>query len=531
MNKSTLIKNRYFLLLIALLFLAALACSESSSPELVATSESQQTNESEEVVNEDLEDEVVSEDSEVTSEVEDETSEDSQQTDETSSEEIEEETEEETEDVEDSVTESTTDIFAVGDVISSGDTILTVLGWEDVPGNDFTTPEEGNKFISVEAIIVNQSEETISISTIIQMQLKDGLNQVYDVDFLASTVIDSGGLDGELAAGESVRGKVGFQVPVESSDLQLTYTAGLFDTSKVFINLGSGPISLEPPSEIAGASEQEIFNLGEVISIGDSSVVVLGWQEPELDDFTTPEEGKRFIEVEVIIVNQSNTSANISSLLQMTLKDDLSQTYDVDFAAATLSKTGGVDGELVAGERVRGPVGFQVPIDATGLLFVFDADVFGFGKVNVALGDAPTKLEAPAEIQGELEIESLSVGDTVAIGSFNITVHDVTFTQEGGISQADAGYEFVVIDASFENIGSESEFLSTILQTAIKDQDGFVYEVDIFGTTGASPDSEIAVGETVRGQVAYQVPVDAEMLFFVFDSDVFDEGKVFYALP
>jgi hypothetical protein len=44
-----------------------------------------------------------------------------------------------------------------------------------------------------------------------------------------------------------------------------------------------------------------------------------------------------------------------------------------------------VDGEITPGEKLRGQVGFQIPEDAQGLTFVFDADVFGHGKVFVAL--------------------------------------------------------------------------------------------------------------------------------------------------
>ena len=43
------------------------------------------------------------------------------------------------------------------------------------------------------------------------------------------------------------------------------------------------------------------------------------------------------------------------------------------------------EGELAPGGTLRGQVGFQVPADATGLVFVFDGDFFGAGKVFVVL--------------------------------------------------------------------------------------------------------------------------------------------------
>ena len=513
MSKNYTTNYRFLWAVFAVLALAALACGEASTPELVATSEVEQSGT----------DAAVEESSSANNDQE---NEDTAISTEASS-----ETESDSEASTEAVTESSNDTYNVGDVVSIGDNILTILGWEEFEGNDFSSPEEGNRFVAVEAIIVNQSDKTISISTIVQMSLKDSTAQTYDVDFLATTAIDSGGLDGELAPGESIRGKVGFQIPVDAADLQFVFNASFFDSSKTFVNLGSEPISVEPPTEIAGATEQQTFSIGEVISIGDSSLLVLGWKELEEDDFTKPEEGKKFLGVEIIIVNQSNTSANISSLLQMTLKDDLSQAYDVDFSASTLTKTGGIDGELVAGEKVRGTIGYQVPIDASGLLFVFDADVFGFGKVNVALGETATVVEAPLEITGEQEVATFNVGDTVAIDSLNITLNEITNPEGGDFANLDEGNQFLVVDITLENIGSEPEFVSSILQMQVKDQDGFVYTVDIFAPTESSPEGEIVAGETIRGQIGYQVPVDAETLFFVFDEDVFTDGKVFYLLP
>jgi hypothetical protein len=53
--------------------------------------------------------------------------------------------------------------------------------------------------------------------------------------------------------------------------------------------------------------------------------------------------------------------------------------------ASVASGNSSPDGEIAPGETVRGQIGFQVPATATGLTFVFDADVWGTGKASVAL--------------------------------------------------------------------------------------------------------------------------------------------------
>ena len=45
------------------------------------------------------------------------------------------------------------------------------------------------------------------------------------------------------------------------------------------------------------------------------------------------------------------------------------------------------EGEIAAGETIRGQVGYQVPETAGGFVFVFDADVWGLGKVFFELGE------------------------------------------------------------------------------------------------------------------------------------------------
>lgn len=278
-----------------------------------------------------------------------------------------------------------TQTFEVGDTVSIGDSVLVVLGWEEVPGDDFSKPDEGKKFVAVEVLLVNQSSSSASISTLLQMSLKDNTGQKYDVDLLASTATQSGNIDGELSSGERVRGKVGFQVPVDVQDLQFVFDADVFGAGKAIVNLGPTPVKVEPPAEIAGETEQQTFQIGDIIEIGTLTLTVNEVTSPAGDDFAKPDEGNKFLVVDLTIENKGTDAANVSSLLQMSLKDPTGQTYAVDLLATTTSGGTSPDGEIASGEKVRGQVGFQVPVDATGLVFVFDADVFGAGKVSVTL--------------------------------------------------------------------------------------------------------------------------------------------------
>jgi hypothetical protein len=275
--------------------------------------------------------------------------------------------------------------YKVGDVIAIGDHVLVVLGWENVSPNDFSQPDAGKKFVAVELLIVNNSQSAMSISTLLQASMKDDTAQKYDADFMASAAIGGASVDGELAPGEKVRGKVGFQVAENATGLQFVFDASFFGSGKVFVDLGAEPVKVEPPAELAGETVQQTYNIGDVIAMGTTNVTVNEVLYPAGDEFNKPNAGFKFLVVDLTIENLSTTAISVSSLLQMSVKDSSSQKYDVDLMASVASGGSSPEGEIAPGEKLRGQVGFQVPENATGLVFVFDADVWGTGKVFIAL--------------------------------------------------------------------------------------------------------------------------------------------------
>ena len=66
------------------------------------------------------------------------------------------------------------DVYNVGDVIWIDNNTLIILGWENIEANEFMPPDEGNKFIAVEMMIINDSNSSKSISSMLQMSIKDG---------------------------------------------------------------------------------------------------------------------------------------------------------------------------------------------------------------------------------------------------------------------------------------------------------------------------------------------------------------------
>lgn len=275
--------------------------------------------------------------------------------------------------------------YQIGDIIKIGDTNIVVLGWSDLPAGEIIEPHDGFKFIGVDMIIVNNSTNSVNISAMLQMSLKDSTGQKYDYDFLASSS-GAAAPDGEILPGEKVRGQAAFEIPLGATGLVFVYDDSIFGTGKIFVYLGDAPYLVAVPAELEGESQQQIFNIGDVVSIGGIDIFINEVTFPTGNEYSSPELGNRFILVDVSITNNRSEAASISSYMQMELKDSTGQTYTMDFTAQAVSNATGPDGELAPGEMIRGQVGYQVPEAASGLLFVYDASLFGEGKVFISLG-------------------------------------------------------------------------------------------------------------------------------------------------
>jgi hypothetical protein len=279
---------------------------------------------------------------------------------------------------------ATPQVYAVGDVIQMGDVALSVLGWSQPEGTQIAKPEAGKRFVGVELLVLNQGERAANLSTQAQMSLKDNEERRYTVDLMAGMALGGAAPEGELAPGETVRGPIGFQVPSDAGGLTFVFDGGLFTSGKAFIALGDEPVAVEPPAALAGTAPAAAA-VGEPITVGDLTITVNGVSAPEGSQFAKPAEGSRFLVVDLSVTNNGGQAANISTMLQMKLKDAAGRLYNLDLMATTAEGGAAPEGELAPGETVRGPVGFQVPSDASGLLFVFDGNVFGAGKTFVAL--------------------------------------------------------------------------------------------------------------------------------------------------
>ena len=175
-------------------------------------------------------------------------------------------------------------IYKVGDIISINNTVLVVLGWDQPPGGDFNPPDEGKKYLVVDVMLANRGENSFNISPVFQMTLKDPSGQKYNVNGKANIASGSNTPNGELNPGEVIRGKIGFHVPDDLVNFIFVYEANLIGLGEVSVNLGSTPVSMDPPTDLNLAQQQTIYQIGDLIDISNLAIQVLQVSYPAGND-------------------------------------------------------------------------------------------------------------------------------------------------------------------------------------------------------------------------------------------------------
>lgn len=276
-------------------------------------------------------------------------------------------------------------VYEVGDIVSIGNTILIVLGWDLYPGGLVFPPEEGYKHLAVDVMLANQGKDPFEFSPVWFMTLKDPSGKVYNMNGISGRVSGSDSPGGEIVPGEIIRGKVGFEVPEDQVEFGFIYEPDQDDLGEISVNLGSTPVSLAPPTDLNLKLQQKVFQIGDSAEILDKVIQVIEVTYPAEDEIIKPEEGYKSIIVEVQIQNQSDTTLYFTGSNQIYLKDSTGQKYSSDPLALPTDNTSNLVGNLQPGESIQGLIGFLVPGDAGGFIFVFDADMFEFGKVFISL--------------------------------------------------------------------------------------------------------------------------------------------------
>lgn len=124
--------------------------------------------------------------------------------------------------------------------------------------------------------------------------------------------------------------------------------------------------------------QTETFEIGDRVKLGDFYITVKkAYISTGSNEWNKPDQGKKWVVIDVEIENASDKPQTISSLLMFNLYDE--DNYKCDYAINTAAR-GSLDGELGVGRKMAGEITFSVPADQSNFEFIFEPNIFGTGQ-------------------------------------------------------------------------------------------------------------------------------------------------------
>lgn len=124
------------------------------------------------------------------------------------------------------------------------------------------------------------------------------------------------------------------------------------------------------------------YRIGDTVAMGELEHTLNGARWSAGDEWFGPEDGERWLVLDIEVTNTGGSSEPVSSLIMWTLVDSENRTVDMTI---TTDERGSLDGELGAGRSMRGEVAYAVSDAGDAWELLFEPDVFGFGQAIYAI--------------------------------------------------------------------------------------------------------------------------------------------------
>lgn len=132
-----------------------------------------------------------------------------------------------------------------------------------------------------------------------------------------------------------------------------------------------------------------------------------------------------------------------------------------------------------------------------------------------------TQTNTPEENKTQQVFEApgtFNLGDTVKVDNLQITLHGVR-EESGAELFTPKNGKYYLIELTIENVGAESETVSTMIHMKLKDADSQVYTPKIYLNAKEIVDGDLAPGQKVRGEVTFDVP-DSDYYEFIYANPI-----------
>jgi hypothetical protein len=137
----------------------------------------------------------------------------------------------------------------------------------------------------------------------------------------------------------------------------------------------------------APVKTESVYKVGDQVQLKNSVITVNSVEFSQGGQFTKPNEGNEWINLNITIQNNSSSQQYVTTLGQMFVRDASGNSYQVAVTNKTMENiNSSLDGAVIANSKRTGWVGFEIPKGSTGLQFQYNGSMWGGGTIIVDLG-------------------------------------------------------------------------------------------------------------------------------------------------
>ncbi len=281
--------------------------------------------------------------------------------------------------------------------------------------------------------------------------------------------------------------------------------------------------------EGSNENETKVFEIGDVVKMGDLHFAVNGIHFSDGSDFIKPEEGYKFLLLDISIKNAGEKFESISSLMMFKLVDDEGVSYDISLA----DTKGQLDGKMAPGRRLRGEIAFEVPNNIEKFELEINPQILSKGLIifNIPVSSAGQDYTGAFANDTTSGIEHFNINDTVKTGDLDFSVNGMRTSDGSSFSKPDEGNQFLIVEVTINNNGGESENISSMMMFKLVDNEGISYNQSIMADTKGSVDGELGAGRKMRGEIAYEVPKNISKFELEITPNLMEDELIVFDIP
>lgn len=129
--------------------------------------------------------------------------------------------------------------FGVGETVELNGVMVTLVGVTESTGSTYNKPTEGNVFVLCEFEIANNSDEEITVSSMMSFE---AYCDDYACNYSLSAILEKENknqLDGTVAAGKKFNGVIGYEVPADWAELEIRFTPDFWSGKDIIFVVSS----------------------------------------------------------------------------------------------------------------------------------------------------------------------------------------------------------------------------------------------------------------------------------------------------